>query len=170
MHSRVLISQPLHLAKFSASLHSIFVSQTGYKMTLLSIVVLTHQPGENNPFPFLDPLGFICCEMARRPKVKIQWVARKKARLARGVLLLQRCEDLLRQRIEKLRVEVEKIRIANHEMNIRIILHDLILDYRSVADVPPNVLLDVTSLAEQRLMLLTEGVNFPRGQGAEPRH
>jgi hypothetical protein len=108
--------------------------------------------------------------MARLPKVKIQWVARKKARLARGVLLLQRCEDLLRQRIEKLRVEVEKIRIANHEMNIRIILHDLILDYRSVADVPPNVLLDVTSLAEQRLMLLTEGVNFPRGQGAEPRH
>ena len=101
--------------------------------------------------------------MARLPrKVKIQWVARKKAQ-ARGVLLL-------RQRIEKLREEVGKIRTANHEMNIRIILHELILERRSVADVPTGVLLDVTALAEQRLMLLTEGVNFPRGQGAEPRH
>ncbi|KAG2624498.1 hypothetical protein PVAP13_3KG138200 [Panicum virgatum] len=108
--------------------------------------------------------------MARLPrKVKIQWVARKKAQ-ARGVLLLQRYEELLRQRIEKLREEVGKIRTANHEMNIRIILHELILERRSVADVPTGVLLDVTALAEQRLMLLTdESVNFPRGLGAEPR-
>ena len=139
-------------------------------MTPLSIIFLPPTK-RKQPLSFpRDPLGFICCEMARLPrKVKIQWVARKKAQ-ARGVLLLQRCEELLRQRIEKLREEVGKIRTANHEMNIRIILHELILERRSVADVPTGVLLDVTALAEQRLMLLTdESVNFPRGLGAEPR-
>jgi hypothetical protein len=101
-------------------------------------------------------------------KVKIPWVARKKAWLARSVLLLKRCEDLLSQRIEKLRVKVESIRIANHKMNIRIILHELILDRRSVADVAPNVVLDVTSLTEQRLTLLTDSVkvNLSRLEGA----
>lgn len=84
--------------------------------------------------------------MARR-NVMIQGVADNNVRWATSNL--QRYEALMRHRVESLRV-------ANREMDMSIILHDLIEDRRRVEDLPLDVLVDVKALVDKRIKLVND--------------
>lgn len=88
--------------------------------------------------------------MARHSSSMIQGVADSNAQ--RATSNLQRCEAILRRRIERLRA-------AKREVDMRIILNDLIMGHRRVEDLPPDVVADLKPLVDKSMKLVRDRLN-----------